>query len=267
MKQHLVLVAPLLLAFCAPAVEPHRPSASPPALRTGWRERVAEARALEDLTQKKEAMLLLVREALNPREVKLSGELHPEQVHPVDNLPAPVVNFDLRLNQKSSAQPRSGAATRSLENNFGYYFSHQGVGYVVLGPAALDPRSPLLTRMAAEHELFHAEHHVGDPRPSPDRELEAWTSIFVRFFHDVHQFRQQWRPMLNYYDDASEVEKTAAVQRLISFYRNAPTPAGGTAAEVRAAFEQWLARSKGAMPSAQFVIDLERAMAGLPAGS
>ena len=264
MKRYWLLLALPTLSFCAPLTTdrpiPGTPTAAREPVKPDWRARVTAARALDDPSLKKEAMLLLVREALSPHRVELSGEIHPDQVHPSDNKPAPIFNFDLRLNQKTSAQARSGVTPRSLQNNFGYYFSYQGVGYVVLGPAALDPRGPVLTRLAAEHEMFHAGHHVGDPRGGADRELETWTTMFVRFFDEVHQFKQQWRPMLNYYDDATPKEQVAAVQRLIQYRSAAPAPA-------RAAFDEWMVSRKTDTPSSRFLQDLEQAIAEIPAGS
>ena len=264
MNKYCLLLALPILTLCAPFTTKRAPIPTQTAVaeqvKSDWRARVTAARALDDLSLKKEAMLLLIREALSPNQVELSGELHPDQVHPSDNKPAPIFNFDFRLNQKTSAQARSGVAPRSLQNNFGYYFSYQGVGYVVLGPVALDPRGPVFTRLAAEHEMFHADHHVGDPRAGSDRELETWTTMFAKFFPDVHQFKQHWRPMLSYYDDATPKERVAAVQRLFQYRATAP-------AEMRAAFDEWLVRRKADTPQSKFVEDLEQAIAGIPAGS
>lgn len=228
-----------------------------------WRRKVTEARLIADEALRAEAMLALLREALDPLEVRLSSGEHTEAVHPDDNVPAPVVNFDPRLNQKTSARRRSGAPTRSLQNNFGYYFSVSGVGYLVLGPAALDPKSPMLTRLAAEHELYHAMNHPGDPRSLDDRELETWTEMFVSFFHRVHQFRRAWRPMLRYYERASPEEREAAIERMAAFYARPPAAPDGssTAEEVRLAFDEWLARRKNDNTESAFVLDLEKAIA------
>jgi hypothetical protein len=242
MKTTLALFIAALLMLCA---------AQTPAQDLEWRKKVTDAKALDE-PQRSEAMLALVREALQPREVRLAGTTHTDQVHPDDNEPAPIVNFDPRLNQKTSAEPRSGAATRSLQNNFGYYFSFQSKGYVVLGPAALDPRSPMFTRLAAEHELFHAENHVGDPRSHADRELETWTQMLVTFFADVHQFKQQWGPMFSYYEEATADAQKAAIDRLVAYHEAA-------GAEVRTAFDEWLARRKADKSSSKLVNDLENA--------
>jgi hypothetical protein len=75
----------------------------------------------------------------------------------------------------------------------------------------------------------------------------------VRFFDDVHQFKQQWRPMLNYYEKAEPAERATAIHRLASYYQNAEPPA-------RAAFEQWLERRKADSAASQLVKDLEAAI-------
>lgn len=235
----LLLLSPVLLASDAP-----------------WRDRVIAAKAIDDPAQRAEAMLALVKEALWPREVRLTGTKGTDHVEREDNEPAPVVNFDPRLNQKKSARPRNGGATRSLENNAGYYFSADGVGYIVIGPAGLDPRSTAFTRLITDHEMFHAENHVGDPRPLNDRELETWSTMFVEHFDEIHPFKQRWAPMFHYYDDSDAGEKKAAVDRLVAYYR-----APDTTTEERKAFDEWLGRRKkdgkisSAMPG-----DLEAAL-------
>jgi hypothetical protein len=226
-----------------------------PMLAAGeWQTRVAEAKAIEDPARKNEAILALIQEALAPHEVRFSGTSDAEHVSPQDNQPAPIINFDPRLQQKRSGRRSDGGATRSLQNNFGYYFSYRKKGYVVLGPAALDRRSPVLTRLSAEHELFHAVNHVGDPRSLADRELETWSEMFIAFFHQVHQFKQRWAPMLGYYEEATAGERTRAVERLIAYYESQP------ADPVRKAFDEWLERRKQSHASSLMVADLENAV-------
>ena len=262
-----VILASSLLTFCAsPAVTTDAPEAVPqqvgapaaaPAAADDWRARVTQARAIEDPSLRAQAMLELLRAALPDREFRLSGEKHADAVHPEDNVPAPVVNFDPRLNQKTSARPRSGAATRSLQNNFGYYFSVSGVPYVVVGPAALDPRGPVFTQLAVEHEMYHADNHPGDQRSLQDRELETWSHMFVRYFGDIHQFRQRWAPMFAYYRNASPEERKLAVDRLAGYYQSA-------SADVRTAFQEWLTRRKADSAPSTLIADLEAAI-GAPA--
>ncbi|HXG55456.1 MAG TPA: hypothetical protein VNJ03_08780, partial [Vicinamibacterales bacterium] len=165
-----------------------------------------------------------------------------------------------------SANPE--ASTRSLATNFGYYFTVKGVAYVVLGPAALDPRGPVFTRLSSGHELFHAEHHVGDPRPLEDRELETWTAMFVNYFHDIHPFRQRWAPMVSYYEQANPVEQKIALDKLVAYYRAPPASVEtkSDSAAVGAAFTDWVARRKkdAETSSSKLVRDLEAAI-GSPA--
>jgi hypothetical protein len=254
----MIIIAPLAVALLSACASTATTSAPEPATVVAatpvadWRTRVTAAKALEDSAERAEAMLALLAEALPGREVRLSGSTHTDAVHPDDNVPAPIVNFDPHMNQKTSAVTKTGTS-RSLQNNFGYYFSRNGVPYVVLGPAALDPRSPVLTELAAEHELFHATHHVGDSRPLTDRELETWTQMFVRYFPAVHQFRNRWAPMLNYYENASEGERARAIERLADYYRKEPS------SEVRAAFDEWLTRRKTDTKASLLIRDLEGA--------
>jgi len=233
-----------------------KPAAAP----SEWERKVTEAKALLDDTKKGEAMLALVREALGSKEVRLSGDVHTGQVHPEDNQPAPVVNFDPRMNKKNSY----ATAARRLETSPAYYFLGKGTPYVVLGPRALDPRSPVFTRLQAEHELFHAKHHVADPRPVTDRELETWTHVFVTLFHEVHPFKQKWAPLVTNYEEADPGERKAALDKLVAYYRM-PASASDDAgrAIIRTAFDEWLGRRKkdADTSTSRLVQDLEKAFA------
>lgn len=254
----LSLFAAALLGACtasAPAIPAPVATAPTPA---DWRARVTAAKASADSAQRSAALLALIREALPGRTVELSGTKDPDQIDRADYQPAPIVNFDPLLNQKTSAERKSGGPTRSLKNNFGYYFSADGVPYVVIGPAAVDARSPLFTELAAEHELFHAENHVGDSRPLADRELETWTTMFTRYFDDVHRFRQQWAPMLSYYETASPEERKAAIERLSAYHRTA-------SADLSAAMNEWMARRKSESQRSALIRDLEQVIGAAPA--
>ncbi|HET7712678.1 MAG TPA: hypothetical protein VFL80_12170 [Thermoanaerobaculia bacterium] len=221
-----------------------------------WTKRVTETLALPDRPEKHEAMLALLREALPGITVRLSGSTHGEQVHPADNQPAPVVNFDPYLNEKStySANPRR------LETSPAYYFVAQGKPYVVVGPNALNPKSPVFTRLHAGHELFHAKHHLGDPRPLPDRELETWTHMVVTYFRDLIPFKQKWLPLISFYGQSDESEQKAAVKKLVAFYRGADR-------DVQIEFDQWLARRRkdSATSTSKLVADLGKPLAEKPA--
>ena len=229
-----------------------------------WRNKLDTAKALPSESERRDAFLALLREALTGRQVELSGTSVADHVDPVDNRPAPIVNFDMHLQEKKSFQANPAVSARSLATNFGYYFTAKRIPYVVIGPAALDPRGPVFTRMAAEHELYHAEHHVGDPRPLEDRELETWTAMFVNYFADVHTFRQRWAPMVAYYDDASPVERKIALDKLLAYRASPPASqmSQSDSAAVRAAFDEWLGRRRTDPRTAQsrLVADLEKAI-------
>ncbi|MBA2304129.1 MAG: hypothetical protein H0W08_16050 [Acidobacteria bacterium] len=257
MKSTIALATFALISLTgAPSAFQEKPAAAP----SEWEKKVIEAKAITDETKKGEAMVALVREALGSKEVRLSGTAHADQVHPEDNQPAPAVNFDPRMNLKNSYATQA----RRLETSPAYYFLGKGTPYVVLGPRALDPRGPAFTRMQAEHELFHAKTHVGDPRPVADRELETWTHVFVTSFHEVHPFKQKWAPLVTNYEEADPGERKAALDKLVAYYRT-PTPAVDDAgrAIIRTAFDEWLSRRKkdADSSSSMLVHDLEKALA------
>lgn len=253
----------------APAVQPPASTTSAAAV-SEWRDKLTAAKTLTDETARRDALLALMREALKDRDVQPSGTKSAGQVHPDDNRPVPVVNFDVNLQNKTAYSANPEASTRSLATNFGYYFTVKGVAYVVLGPAALDPRGPVFTRLSSGHELFHAEHHVGDPRPIEDRELETWTAMFVKYFHDVHTFRQKWGPLVTYYEQANPVEQKIALDKLVAYYRSPPSSieSKSDSAAVAAAFKDWLARRKkdAETSASKLVRDLETAIAATVAG-
>ena len=237
MKSTSIITFALIALYASPAASQDNID---PAL-VEWRKKVTEAKALQDETQKRDAMLALVREALPSHEVRPAG---------TNNEPAPVINFDTRLEKT------------------GNYFVAQGRPYVVLGPKSLDPRSPVFTRMIAEHELFHAKHHVGDPRPLVDRELETWTHVFVTYFHEVYPFKQRWAPLVSNFEESDPGERKVALDKLVSYYR---TPAVGdeeAKAKVRVAFDEWLGRRRKdpATASSKLVADLDSAIAAPPEG-
>ena len=134
-----------------------------------------------------------------------------------------------------------------------------GRGYIVLGPRSLDPRSPVFTRMLAEHDSLHARRHVADPRPLPDRELEAWTHVFVTYFHEVHPFKQRWAPLVSNYENADPGERQAALNHLVRYYRSPPGDERAQDA-TRTAFDEWLGRRQkdAATTGSKLVADLTR---------
>ncbi len=251
--------AALVLAACAGTNPARRSDAvvrPPPVDWTAlpdipdWSEWVKAVRAMEDPAGRGEALLELLEAALagTGREIHVAGTHSPEAVHPDDYRPVPALNFDVKLNQKTSRKFTVRTKTRSLKNNAGYYFTHNLVPYVVLGPASIDARDPDLLRMYVDHELYHAEHHVGDRRPLVDRELEAWTRQFRHWFYKIHALRQRWGPLVQYYERAGEEEQGKALAALLDYYRRPPTqpPAQyvpvSQVADAQAEFEKWLQR-------------------------
>lgn len=208
-----------------------------------WERDVQAAQAITDTEQRRDAMVALVRQPLGGTgiQVEVAGNSSPTQVHPDDYRPAPVLNFDINLNNKSSWPSSPGAPTRSLSNNYGYFFTRGSAAYAIIGPRALDPRSPAFTRMYAEHELYHTQHHVGGTASFDDEELETWTQDFRNYFHHLYRFRQQWEPLVGYYERATQGARQRALDQLVDYYNNPPVPADQAAA-VQAAFGRWLRR-------------------------
>ena len=101
-----------------------------------WRNKLDTAKALPSESERRDAFLALLREALTGRQVELSGTSVADHVDPVDNRPAPIVNFDMHLQEKKSFQANPAVSARSLATNFGYYFTAKRIPYVVIGHAA-----------------------------------------------------------------------------------------------------------------------------------
>jgi hypothetical protein len=217
--------------------EAEKPAAPAPT----WEQQINAAKAEADQTKKLAAMVQLVKQAVGAgttvHTVPLSKTLDPAELKV-----APVVNFDLNLNQKQSWPATKGAPTRQLSKNYGYAFNKGADMYIVLGPNALDARSPIFTEMYVQHELFHAAHHLtskpakGQPAKSDaDEELEAWTNDFTNYFERLFQFRQQWAPLLDYYEKATAAARKTSLASIVAFYRAADP-------KIQGAVERWLKR-------------------------
>jgi hypothetical protein len=186
-----------------------------------WRERVRAARAETDPGARRQALIALVREALAGFTIHIapptptSGPVRPDQYQP-----APAINFDFYLEQKEH-WPGAGRQGQ-LGPRTGYFFSTGGRAYAIIGPRASEESTPILTRMHADHELFHAQHHVGSQAPFNDRELEAWTNDFVNYFHQVYRARKSWRPLIQYYEGASVEARERALRRLVDYFNGQP---------------------------------------------
>jgi hypothetical protein len=208
---------------------------------------VRAAQAIADPALRAAALLSLVQRALTGTGIQVgaAGNSSPTRVHPNDYQAVPALNFDVRLNDKRSWPATQGGPTRPLTQNYGYSFERSGTVYAILGPLALNLDSPLFTRMYAEHELYHTQHHLGPTAGTPasrdDEELETWTRDFRNYFHQLHRFRMQWAPLIGYYEGATQAARQRALGQLVSYYNTPPVPAAEVAA-VQRAFAQWLRR-------------------------
>jgi thiol-disulfide isomerase/thioredoxin len=235
-----------------------------------WRSRANAARSIKDPSERARAQAALVQESLDGLgiEVRIAGTSSPTQIATEDYEPVPAVNFDVNLNDKRSFQFTPETATRSLANNGGYYFTNNRVPYLVLGPRSIDARGPIFIREFAQHEIYHAEHHVGDARPLAERELETWTHIFVNYFHRKYPYRSAWEPMLVYYAQSSPAAQQAAMDKVMGYYAD-PAAAGAApecADQVKAEFRSWVEQRLKDSRTANmtFVTDLQQKL-GLPA--
>jgi hypothetical protein len=222
-----------------------------------WRERVAQARAETDPARRRAALVALAQEALTGYTVHVVADRPATgPVKAAQYAAAPAINFDVHLEEKEfhAGAGRSGR----LGSRAGYYFSDAGRAYAIIGPSALEPATPALTRMHADHELFHASHHVGSRATWDDTELEAWVDAFVRYFHLVHTARKSWMPMIDYYEGATAAARTAALRKLTEYFAAQP-------ADVQRAMLRWLARRAGDAADKKLVQDLTARIARAPA--
>jgi thiol-disulfide isomerase/thioredoxin len=194
-----------------------------------WKSRVEAAQKTMDLDARRDSMIVLVREILGPEVVVLPARNSvPNQPHPADYSPYPVVNFDLRLGDKRDASTS-------------YYFNSGGQTYVVVGPGSLNAANPARLMQNANHEIYHAIHHVGDPRPVLDREVEVWSHLFTTQFHTTYPYKQIWAPLLSSYEGASPAERRIVLHKLVNYY-NSPPVGAGCVADFRTAFTEWWER-------------------------
>jgi hypothetical protein len=208
---------------------------------------------------RRDAMVALVRRALcgTGLRLRVAGNSHSAKVHPDDYDQAPVVNFDINLPRKEA-----WTSKRLLDQNVGYYFARDSKAFAILGPKAVDDKSPAFTRMYAEHELFHTEHHLpggtGAEASYDDQELEAWTNDFRNYFHQTHRIGTQWSPLIGYYEQATPPARAAALTQLVAYYNNPPVPAEQKPA-IQRAFGRWLQRRLADSQHATkaLIVDLE----------
>ncbi len=234
--------------------------ATSPAPSNPWRDDVLAAQEITDAAQRRDAMMILVQQALQGTgiQVHVAGDSSPTQIHPDDYQPAPVLNFDVNLNSKRSW----AAPSRILSQNVGYCFHYGSTSYAIIGPDALSPSSPVFTQMYTEHEFYHAQHHSGTDTSDADMELETWVHDFRNYFHLLYPYRPQWAPLVDYYEDATPTARRRALDQLVGYYNNAPSPpiTIADAQRVRDAFADWLRRrlQDPAHGTMQLIQDLER---------
>jgi hypothetical protein len=215
-------------------------------------------------------MAELVRQvAGNNAQVNVAGNSNTVQADPADYQPLPTINFDINLNSKRSYS-RNPRRAHSLRNNYGYSFSVGSTIYVVIGLEALDSRSPDFTRTRLEHELYHAQHHLGRARSGADAEnanteLETYTNDFLNNFHLLNRYGPQWNQLIGYYQDADDQAKQRALNALVNYYNRPPVPAATPASErgasvqgIQRAFARWLRRRLADSNDKQLIQDLER---------
>lgn len=213
-----------------------------------WRERVAAAKAETDPKVQRTLLTALVQEALATgyqvnvvAATPASGAVDPAQYQA-----APAINFDFNLENKEY-WPGAGRKGK-LGPRTGYFFSSAGKGYAIIGPGAIEESTPALTRMAADHELFHATHHMGKG-VADNQELEAWVDAFVHYFHQVYTARKSWLPLIMYYEGADSSARKKALDALVAYFGQQP-------ADIQRAILNWLARRKRDSGSKQLVVDL-----------
>jgi hypothetical protein len=238
----------------------HRQKKAPSDTST-WTTQVEAAKDEKDEAKKAAALAQLVRQALGTamtvHQVPLGTTLDPTQLKP-----SPAINFDLKLNLKQSWPATKGAKTRLLDVNYGYSFSKGAERYIILGPSAVDSRSPLFVEMSAKHELFHVAHHLGaaHAKSDADEELEAWTNDFTTYFERLFQFRQQWSPLIGYYEGATAPAQQTALAAIVAFYQ-------GASADTQAAVDRWLKRRKADAHGSAMLIKALAAKLPSPTGT
>ncbi len=202
-------------------------TAGPPVARG---EQIPDWTAKVKAANDAEAQADLVRLALGKSiTVSVAGTSDTEVANPTDYQPFPVVNFDINLNNKRawSNKPKNiqNKSTRSLDPNFGYSFRGRGpTRYLVLGPKALDPKSPDFTRRAYEHELYLHEHGYLQGATSAvidaNQELDTWIHDFINYFHLLQPLGASWTMPIAYYEDAESDPRRAALNQLIDYYKD-----------------------------------------------
>jgi hypothetical protein len=242
-----------------------------------WSKDVTDAKTAKDAT--KMAALVETAIAAMKKKVVVANTSSGGNVDPKDYQPLPDLNFDINLNTKKSKPLGTGAATRSLAENYGHFFTDGGKTYVVFGPKALNEDSDVFTQMHVEHELYHTTHHTAPTKAAPapatkpgtspapstdfeDQEVETYTQDFINYFHQLHSFGPQWQPLIKYYETAGAAAQKSALALLQGYYKSPPSPPipAAEVAKVKKAFEGWLRRRLKDSATKKLIQDLSSSL-------
>jgi hypothetical protein len=160
--------------------------------------------------------------------VEVAGTSDSKFANPDDYQPFPTVNFDINLNSKRAWSNRRGRrekeTTHTLKSNYGFSFvgikDKKRIKYLVLGPTALDARSPDFTRRAYEHELYHVQHHLERRGNDANEELETYTQDFINYFHLLRSYGESWKRPILFYELAEAGPRKAALAQLVDYYKD-----------------------------------------------
>ncbi len=226
-----------------PAMPTKGAAAKPVALTGDWKKDVQTAKSTKD----EDMMVALVKLALGTKyEVRVAKKTSTKKVVPKDYEKLPIINFDVYLNDKE--RPTGGA----VGENAGLHFKDGTTGdkFAILGPNALAPASPLITRMYADHESYLAEHALekeGRGRTSDNDELRAWTLDFTNYFHQfmsIKEDRPTWTPLLDYYAAASAEAKKESLEKLKGYYNKPAVSDPKESENVKNALSLWVSKWK-----------------------
>jgi Domain of unknown function (DUF4157) len=190
---------------------------APARQQQSWADAVTAARAETNPAKRGPAMLALLQRALPGRTVRLAGTHSPKAVDPADYDPVPAINFDEALNTK-----RRWGSKEIIDIDAGYTFRATVKGteqaFCILGPRVLDTgQEETGVKRYADHELFHAAHPTAQTVSKADDEVAAWTDTFTHYFLPTYMSREEWRPLIDYYEAASSKAQAASLASLVTF--------------------------------------------------
>ena len=139
------------------------------------------------------------------------------------------INYDDNLNTKKSPVDK-----RDLTENAGYTLHSGNKQYVILGPKSLDPGRYYYPIIVLNHELDHVRQDLsGSKLKGNESELDAWTSSFIRDFHQSYLLGEMdsgstcyvenistWIQLLDYYHrtGVSTTQQDDCAKRLKDYY-------------------------------------------------